>query len=170
MFFFSGGIEDEFIGEKRLMVSSPKVATYNLQPEMSALEVTSTIILELKKVEADFVCLNFANADMVGHTGDYNAIVRAVETIDLCTKKVVEVGLKNDYAFIVIADHGNADFSINSDGTPNTAHSTNPVPCFAINTGFNKIENGKLSDIAPTILKLMGVKIPNEMTGNSLIK
>ena len=169
-FFFSGGREEEFIGEKRLMVSSPKVATYDLRPEMSALEVTSTIILELKKAETDFVCLNFANPDMVGHTGDYNAIVRAVETVDLCTKKVVEAGLKNDYAFIIIADHGNADFSINSDGTPNTAHSTNPVPCFAINTGFNKIENGKLADVAPTILKLMGVKIPNEMTGNSLIK
>ncbi len=169
-FFFSGGREKEFEGEKRLMVSSPKVATYDLQPEMSALEVTSTIVSELEKGETDFVCLNFANPDMVGHTGDYNAIKKAVETVDDCTKKVVEAGLKNDYAFIIIADHGNADFAINFDGTPNTAHSTNPVPCFAINTDFEKIENGKLGDIAPTILQIMGVEIPKEMTGDILIK
>ena len=169
-FFFSGGREKEFEGEKRLMVSSPKVATYDLQPEMSALEVTSTIVSELEKGETDFVCLNFANPDMVGHTGDYNAIKKAVETVDDCTKKVVEVGLKNDYAFIIIADHGNADFAINFDGTPNTAHSTNPVPCFAINTDFEKIENGKLGDIAPTVLQIMGVEIPKEMTGDILIK
>ena len=169
-FFFSGGREEEFIGEKRLMVSSPKIATYDLQPEMGALELTSKTIAELQKSDADFVCLNFANADMVGHTGDYNAIVKAVETVDLCTKQVVEAGLKNDYAFIIIADHGNADFVINDDGTPNTAHSTNPVPCFAINTGFNKIENGKLGDIAPTILQIMDIEIPDEMTGTNLIK
>ena len=152
------------------MVNSPKVATYDLKPEMSALEVTSTIVEELDKGETDFVCLNFANPDMVGHTGDYNAIIKAVETVDNCAKKVVEAGLKNNYAFIIIADHGNADFSINPDGTPNTAHSTNPVPCFAINTGFEKIEDGKLGDIAPTILKIMGVETPEEMTGNILIK
>ena len=169
-FFFSGGREKEFIGEKRLMVNSPKVATYDLKPEMSALEVTSTIVEELDKGETDFVCLNFANPDMVGHTGDYNAIIKAVETVDDCAKKVVEAGLKNDYAFIIIADHGNADFSINPDGTPNTAHSTNPVPCFAINTGFEKIEDGKLGDIAPTILKIIGLETPEEMTGNILIK
>jgi 2,3-bisphosphoglycerate-independent phosphoglycerate mutase len=169
-FFFSGGREKEFEGEKRLMVNSPKVATYDLQPEMSALEVTSTIVSELEKGETDFVCLNFANPDMVGHTGDYNAIKKAVETVDDCTKKVVEVGLKNDYAFIIIADHGNADFAINFDGTPNTAHSTNPVPCFAINIDFEKIENGKLGDIAPTVLQIMGVEIPKEMTGDILIK
>ena len=169
-FFFSGGREEEFVGEKRLMVNSPKVATYDLQPQMSALDVTSTIIVELEKGETDFVCLNFANPDMVGHTGDYNAIVKAVESVDKCVEKVVKAGLKNDYAFIIIADHGNADFTINIDGTPNTAHTTNPVPCFAINTGFNKIENGKLADIAPTILQIMDVKIPNEMTGNSLIR
>jgi 2,3-bisphosphoglycerate-independent phosphoglycerate mutase len=169
-FFFSGGREVEFEGEKRLMVNSPKVATYDLQPEMSALEVTSTIVAELEKGEIDFVCLNFANPDMVGHTGDYNAIVKAVETVDACTKKVVEAGLKNDYAFIIIADHGNADFVVNEDGSPNTAHSTNPVPCFALNTDFQKIENGKLGDIAPTILQIMGVEIPVEMTGNTLIK
>ena len=169
-FFFSGGREEEFVGEKRLMVNSPKVATYDLQPQMSALDVTSTIIVELEKGEIDFVCLNFANPDMVGHTGDYNAIVKAVESVDKCVEKVVKAGLKNDYAFIIIADHGNADFAINIDGTPNTTHTTNPVPCFAINTGFNKIENGKLADIAPTILQIMDVKIPNEMTGNSLIR
>lgn len=169
-FFFSGGREQEFIGEKRLMVNSPKVATYDLQPEMSALEVTSTIVKELEKGETDFVCLNFANPDMVGHTGDYNAIKKAVETVDRCTQKVVEAGLKNEYAFLIIADHGNADFSINPDGSPNTAHSTNPVPCFALNTGFENIENGKLGDIAPTILNIMGVEIPTEMTGNILIK
>ena len=169
-FFFSGGREQEFIGEKRLMVNSPKVATYDLQPEMSAPEVTSTIVAELEKGKTDFVCLNFANPDMVGHTGNYKAIIKAVETVDACTKKVVEVGLKNDYAFIIIADHGNADFVINSDGSPNTAHSTNPVPCFTLNTDLEKIENGKLGDIAPTILQIMGVDIPTEMTGNSLIK
>ena len=169
-FFFSGGREKEFIGEKRLMINSPKVATYDLQPQMSAPEVTETIVAELEKGETDFVCLNFANPDMVGHTGDYNAIVKAVETVDNCTKKVVEAGLKNDYAFIIIADHGNADLALNSDGTPNTAHSTNMVPCFALNTGFNNMQNGKLGDIAPTILKIMEVETPKEMTGIILIK
>ncbi|HIG32135.1 MAG TPA: 2,3-bisphosphoglycerate-independent phosphoglycerate mutase [Flavobacteriales bacterium] len=169
-FFFSGGRENEFKGEKRLMVNSPKVATYDLQPEMSAPEVTLTIVAELEKGETDFVCLNFANPDMVGHTGDYNAIVKAVETVDVCTQKVVEAGLKNDYAFIIIADHGNADFVVNADGSPNTAHSTNPVPCFALNTDFQKIENGKLGDIAPTILQIMGVETPMEMAGEILIK
>ncbi len=169
-FFFSGGREKEFIGEKRLMINSPKVSTYDLQPQMSAPEVTETIVAELEKGETDFVCLNFANPDMVGHTGDYNAIVKAVETVDNCTKQVVEAGLKNDYAFIIIADHGNADLALNSDGTPNTAHSTNMVPCFALNTGFNNIKNGKLGDIAPTTLHIMGVEIPTEMTGNILIK
>ena len=169
-FFFAGGRETEFKGEKRLMVNSPKVATYDLQPEMSAPKVTATIVSELEKGETDFVCLNFANPDMVGHTGDYNAIKKAVETVDNCTQKVVEAGLKNDYAFIIIADHGNADFAINPDGSPNTAHSTNMVPCFALNTGFNNIQNGKLGDIAPTILHIMGVEIPKEMTGEILIK
>ncbi|MDC0204336.1 2,3-bisphosphoglycerate-independent phosphoglycerate mutase [Flavobacteriales bacterium] len=168
-FFFSGGREEEFVGEKRLMVTSPKVATYDFQPEMSAPEVTFTIVAELEKGECDFVCLNFANPDMVGHTGDYNAIVKAVEIVDTCTQKVVEAGLNKDYAFLIISDHGNADFAINSDGSPNTAHSTNPVPCFALNTNFEKIENGKLGDIAPTILQIMGIEIPTEMTGNTLI-
>ena len=168
-FFFSGGREEEFIGEKRLMVNSPKVATYDLQPQMSAPEVSSSIIAELEKGKTDFICLNFANPDMVGHTGDYKAIIKAVETVDNCTKKVVQAGLKNDYAFIIIADHGNADFAINDDGSPNTAHSTNLVPCFALNTGFNTIKNGKLGDIAPTILRIMGIEIPAEMTGNILV-
>ena len=153
-----------------MTVNSPKVATYDLQPEMSAPEVTSTIVVELEKGETDFICLNFANPDMVGHTGDYSAIKKAVETVDSCTQKVVEAGLKNDYAFIIIADHGNADFALNSDGTPNTAHSTNMVPCFAINTNFEKIENGKLGDIAPTILHIMGVETPIEMAGENLLK
>ena len=169
-FFFSGGREKEFVGEKRIIVNSPKVPTYDLQPQMSAPEVTATIISELEKGKTDFVCLNFANPDMVGHTGNYNAIVKAIETVDVCTQKVVEAGLKNDYAFLIIADHGNADFAINTDGSSNTSHSTNPVPCFALNTGFNNIENGKLADIAPTILQIMGIKAPNEMTGKSLIK
>jgi len=169
-FFFSGGRESEFKGEIRLIVNSPKVATYDLQPQMSAPEVTATIVAELEKGKTDFVCLNFANPDMVGHTGDYNAIVKAVETVDNCTKQVVEAGLKNDYAFIIIADHGNADFAINENGTPNTAHSINMVPCFALNSGFNNIQNGKLGDIAPTILKIMEVETPTDMTGEILIK
>ena len=168
-FFFSGGREAEFEGEKRLMASSPKVATYDLQPEMSAHEVVAKIVPELENSTADFVCLNFANPDMVGHTGDYDAIVKAVETVDQCTKEVVEAGLKSNYAFVIIADHGNADFTINADGSPNTAHTTNLVPCFLLNTDYKNINHGKLGDIAPTILTLMGINIPHEMTGNSLV-
>jgi 2,3-bisphosphoglycerate-independent phosphoglycerate mutase len=151
------------------MIDSPKITTYDLQPEMSAPEVTLNIISELEKNETDFICLNFANPDMVGHTGDYNAIIKAIETVDNSARQIIEVGLKNNYAFIVISDHGNADFTINSDGTPNTEHSKNPVPCFAIGTGFNTIENGILADVAPTILHIMGIKIPEEMTGNILV-
>jgi 2,3-bisphosphoglycerate-independent phosphoglycerate mutase len=169
-FFFSGGREKRFKNEKRLMINSLKVSTYDLKPEMSAANVTTTIIKELDKANADFICLNFANADMVGHTGDYNAIKKSVETVDNCTKKVVEAGLKNDYAFVIISDHGNADFAINKDGTPNTAHTKNLVPCFVINTRYNNVKNGRLADIAPTILKIMEVKIPEEMTGEVLIK
>ena len=168
-FFFSGGREKEFIGEKRIMVASPKVATYDLKPEMSAIELTDAIIPELQKSEADFICLNYANADMVGHTGDYKAIIKAVETVDICLKRVVETGLQNSYSFIIIADHGNADFAINPDGSPNTAHSTNPVPCILIDPDYKKIKEGKLADIAPTILRMMGVIIPKEMTGDFLI-
>jgi len=168
-FFFSGGREEEFTGEKRLMVSSPKVGTYDLQPEMSAPGVTATIVAELEKGETDFVCLNFANPDMVGHTGVYSAIIKAVETIDSCAQKVVESGVSNDYSFIIIADHGNADFVINPDGSPNTAHSTNPVPCILIDSTYTSIQNGILADVAPTLLSILEVHQPAEMTGKSLI-
>lgn len=168
-FFFSGGREKEFIGEKRIMATSPKVATYDLQPEMSAIELTDAIIPELKKGETDFICLNYANPDMVGHTGVYSAIIKAVETVDSCLQRVVEAGLKTGYSFIIIADHGNADIAINADGTPNTAHTTNPVPCILIDADYKSISNGKLADIAPSILKILGVEIPKEMNGNSLI-
>ena len=169
-FFFSGGREEKFKYEKRIMINSPKVATYDLQPEMSATEVTSKMINELENGKADFICLNFANPDMLGHTGNYNGIVKAIETVDNCLKEVIQVGIKNEYALVVIADHGNADYVINSDGTPNTAHTINPVPCFMINTGCDLVENGILADIAPTILKLMGIDIPKDMTGKILIK
>ena len=168
-FFFSGGREAQFDGEKRLMVNSPKVATYDLQPEMSAAEVTSTIVSELQKDETDFVCLNFANPDMVGHTGVYEAVIKAVETIDTCARQVVEAGVENGYSFMIIADHGNADFVINEDGSPNTAHSTNPVPCILIDSDYLSIKNGVLADVAPTLLSILEVKQPSEMTGTSLI-
>lgn len=168
-FFFSGGREQEFPGEKRIMRASPKVATYDLQPEMSAVELKDAIVEELNKGEVDFVCLNFANPDMVGHTGVFEAVVKAVETVDKCVKEVVEAGLKHGYSFIIIADHGNADFMINDDGTPNTAHTTNPVPIFLIDEDYKSIKNGKLADIAPTVLKIMGVQKPAEMTGDELV-
>lgn len=168
-FFFSGGREKPFKGEQRILVNSPKVATYDLQPEMSAEEVTTSIISEIEKGDTDFICLNYANPDMVGHTGVYSAIVKAVEKIDNCAQRVVEAGLKNDYSFIIIADHGNADFAINDDGTPNTAHSTNLVPCILIDEDYKEIKNGKLGDIAPTILKLMNITPPKEMDGLSLV-
>jgi 2,3-bisphosphoglycerate-independent phosphoglycerate mutase len=168
-FFFSGGREKEFMNERRIMVASPKVATYDLKPEMSARELTESIVPELENATADFICLNYANPDMVGHTGVYDAIVRAVETVDACLAKVVEAGLKSDYSFIIIADHGNADFVINADGTPNTAHTTNPVPCILIDSDYKAIHDGRLADIAPTILKLMNIPMPAEMDGISLI-
>jgi 2,3-bisphosphoglycerate-independent phosphoglycerate mutase len=168
-FFFSGGQETEFKGEKRIMAASPKVATYDMKPEMSAAEVTDAIVAELKKGEVDFVCLNFANADMVGHTGDFAAVTKAVETVDACLKRVVEAGLEKNYSFIIIADHGNADYMINPDGSPNTAHTTNPVPCIVVDNDIKKVNPGRLSDIAPTILKLMGISIPVEMDGKALI-
>jgi 2,3-bisphosphoglycerate-independent phosphoglycerate mutase len=168
-FFFSGGREKPFKGEQRILVNSPKVATYDLQPEMSAEEVTTSIIDAIHKNDTDFICLNFANPDMVGHTGVYAAIVKAVEKIDNCAQRVVEAGLKNDYSFIIIADHGNADFAINEDGTPNTAHSTNLVPCILIDKDYKTLKDGKLGDIAPTVLKIMGIHAPNEMDGVSLV-
>ncbi|HET8829001.1 MAG TPA: 2,3-bisphosphoglycerate-independent phosphoglycerate mutase [Pelobium sp.] len=168
-FFFSGGREKEFINEKRLMIPSPKVATYDLQPEMSASGITETIIPEIEAGWADFICLNFANPDMVGHTGVFDAVVKAVETVDYCAEQVVEAGLRNGYSFIIIADHGNADFMINADGSANTAHTTNLVPCILIDPDYKAIKDGKLGDIAPTILKLLNLDAPLEMSGNILI-
>jgi len=167
-FFFSGGREEAFNGESRILVNSPKVATYDLQPEMSAPEVAQKITDELLKNSADFICLNFANPDMVGHTGVYSAILKAINTVDTCLKQVVEAGLKSNYSFIIIADHGNADYAINEDGTPNTAHSLNPVPCIIIDHYVTKVNDGKLADIAPTVLKLMNIEQPKEMTGIAL--
>jgi len=168
-FFFSGGREIEFENERRIMVKSPKVATYDLQPEMSALEITEAIKKELEEQSADFICLNFANPDMVGHTGVYSAVIKAVETVDSCAQKVVETGVKNDYSFLIIADHGNADYVINKDGSPNTAHSTNPVPVILIDKDHQQIKSGILADVAPTILSLMDIEQPKEMTGKSLL-
>ena len=169
-FFFSGGREVPFKGEERIMIPSPKVATYDLQPEMSAVDVTNAIVSEISKKSADFICLNFANADMVGHTGVWEAIIKAVETVDKCVEKVVTAALQNDYAVFLTADHGNADYAINEDGTPNTAHTLNLVPLFLIDKEWKgNIKPGKLGDIAPTILTLMGLPIPTEMTGNILI-
>ena len=168
-FFFSGGREKEFADEKRIMVPSPKVATYDLQPEMSAYGVTDAICKELSAAWPDFVCLNFANPDMVGHTGVFSAVVKAVETVDSCLKRVVECGISNGYSFIILADHGNADYMINEDHSPNTAHTTNLVPCILIDKDYKKIRDGKLSDIAPTLLTLMNIPIPKAMTGNILV-
>ncbi len=168
-FFFSGGREQPFIGQSNILRNSPKVATYDLQPEMSAADLRDALIPELEKEEVDFVCLNFANPDMVGHTGVFEAVVKAVETVDACAEKVVNAGLKHGYSFIIIADHGNADVMINEDGSPNTAHSTNLVPCIFVDNDFHpELKNGKLGDISPTILKLMGVDQPKEMTGVAL--
>ena len=169
-FFFSGGREEVFDGESRLMCPSPKVATYDLQPEMSAKDIRDKIIPELEKKEADFICLNFANPDMVGHTGNFAAAVKAVETVDACNQAVTEAARNNGYTVIIIADHGNADIMINEDGTPNTAHSTNLVPCILVDDSYKgKLKDGKLGDLAPTILTLMGIPIPSQMTGNVLI-
>lgn len=168
-FFFSGGREKEFNQEKRIMIPSQKVATYDLKPEMSAWEITRAICPELETGWPDFVCLNFANPDMVGHTGVFEAVVKAVETVDQCLKTVVECGIKNGYSFIILADHGNADYMINSDGSPNTAHTTNLVPCILIDQDFTKIADGKLGDVAPTILSMMDISIPAAMSGNVLV-
>jgi 2,3-bisphosphoglycerate-independent phosphoglycerate mutase len=168
-FFFSGGREKEFTGEKRIMVQSPKVATYDLQPEMSAYGVTEAIVKEIENNPTDFICLNFANADMVGHTGVWEAVIKAVETVDACVEKVVTAALKQDYAVFILADHGNADYEINEDGTPNTAHTLNLVPFFIVDNNWKgAIKNGKLGDIAPTILTMMQLPIPKEMSGEVL--
>jgi 2,3-bisphosphoglycerate-independent phosphoglycerate mutase len=168
-FFFSGGRENPFEGEKRIMIPSPKVATYDMQPEMSAKGITDAIIPEINHKTSNFICLNFANADMVGHTGVFPAVIEAVETVDQCVERVVTAALSNDYIVFVTADHGNADFMVNADGSPNTAHSLNLVPYFIIdNQWHGKVHPGKLGDIAPTLLKLMGYEVPPEMTGDLL--
>ncbi|GAB4094092.1 2,3-bisphosphoglycerate-independent phosphoglycerate mutase [Flaviaesturariibacter terrae] len=170
-FFFSGGREQPFEGEQRIMVPSPKVATYDLQPEMSAIPLTDAIVAELQGEGPDFVCLNYANADMVGHTGVWDAVIKAVETVDQCVARVVTTALAHGYTVFLTADHGNSDYMINEDGTPNTAHTTNPVPLFIIDKNWRgSIHPGKLGDIAPTILKMMGLPIPAEMTGTILIE
>ena len=169
-FFFSGGREQPFEGEKRLMVPSPKVATYDLKPEMSAYEVTNILLPEIENQNADFICLNFANADMVGHTGIFEAAIKAVETVDTCVGRIVTMALSKDYTIFLTADHGNSDFMINEDGTPNTAHTLNPVPLFIISNDFKgHVKPGKLGDIAPTILTVMSLPIPAQMTGEILI-
>lgn len=168
-FFFSGGRETPFAAEERIMLPSPKVKTYDLQPEMSAQGITDAICAELHKGDVDFVALNFANPDMVGHTGVFDAIVKAVETTDRCAQQVVEAGSANGYSFVIIADHGNADKALNPDGSPNTAHSTNPVPIFVLDERAFSIRSGILADVAPTVLHLMGMEKPAEMTGSSLL-
>ncbi len=168
-FFFSGGREENFPKEHRILVNSPKVATYDLQPEMSAIEVKDRIIDYMNNNQPNFICLNFANPDMVGHTGNYNAIQKAVETVDYCLGEVIEAGKKLGYEFLVIADHGNADFALNADGSPNTAHSLNPVPVILVTEDDVTIDNGILADVAPTILGRMGIATPLEMTGKNLV-
>ncbi len=168
-FFFSGGREKEFDGEKRILIPSPKVRTYDLAPEMSAREVTRSIVQEIQENAPDFICLNFANADMVGHTGNFDAVVKAVECADDCLAQVVKAGQEKNYSALIIADHGNAEFMINEDGSPNTAHTTNLVPCILIDSEIKTIRNGRLCDLAPTLLHLMGISIPEEMDGDILI-
>ena len=169
-FFFNGGRENPFEGESRILVPSPKVATYDLMPEMSAYGVTNAILPEIEKGDASFICLNYANADMVGHTGVWEAAIKAVETVDRCVEQVVTTALKNNYTIFLTADHGNADYLINADGSPNTAHTLNPVPFFIIdNTWKGNIQPGKLGDLAPTILTMMGLPVPEEMSGNIII-
>ena len=169
-FFFNGGREVPFEGESRIMIPSPKVATYDLLPQMSAYEVTDALVPAIKNKTADFICLNYANADMVGHTGVWEAVIAAVETVDKCVEKTITAGLENGYTIFLTADHGNADYMINEDGTPNTAHTLNPVPFFIIDKDWKgKIKNGKLADLAPTILTVMGLPIPPQMTGDVLI-
>ena len=168
-FFFNGGREKPYKNEKRILCQSPKVATYDLKPEMSAFEITNSIIPEIEKREVDFICLNFANPDMVGHTGIMSAAIKACETVDNCSKEIIEKAKANDYSIMVIADHGNSDIMINDDNSPNTAHTTNPVPFIMIDNDIKKISNGVLGDIAPTILELMNINKPQKMTGKSLI-
>jgi 2,3-bisphosphoglycerate-independent phosphoglycerate mutase len=171
-FFFSGGREKEFEGGRRIMKSSPKVATYDLQPEMSAPEVKDAIVEEIRNNPPDFICLNFANPDMVGHTGVFAAAVKACETVDACVGEVVDAALEQGYAILLTADHGNSDYLVNPDGSPNTAHTTNPVPVFYIDRdpAFKTIRDGKLGDVAPTLLRIMDIDIPDSMTGEILVQ
>jgi 2,3-bisphosphoglycerate-independent phosphoglycerate mutase len=169
-FFFSGGQEQPFEGERRQMAPSPKVATYDLQPEMSADLVCAFTLDEIQKNEADFMCVNFANPDMVGHTGVIAAEIKAVEKVDECLGRIVPAGLKNGYSFLITADHGNGEFMLNDDGSANTAHTTNEVPCLLVKTAHtHHLNNGKLADLAPTVLALMGINQPTEMDGKCLI-
>lgn len=168
-FFFSGGREEPFIGESRILKNSPKVATYDLQPEMSAFELANALVPELEKEEVDFVCLNFANGDMVGHTGVMSAAIKACEAVDKCVEKVITAALAHNYTTIIIADHGNCETMINPDGSPNTAHTTNPVPIILVDRELKNIHDGVLSDIAPTVLALMGIEKPAAMTRHSLL-
>lgn len=170
-FFFSGGREDTYEGENRILIASPKVATYDLQPEMSAPEVTSAIVEDIEKNQPNFICLNYANTDMVGHTGIFSAAVKAAETVDGCLAQLIKTALAHGYEAIIIADHGNSDYMVNEDGSPNTAHTTNPVPVFFVSNNVNNkiIKDGKLGDIAPTVLSLLGIEQPEEMTGTVLI-
>ncbi|MGF1585272.1 MAG: 2,3-bisphosphoglycerate-independent phosphoglycerate mutase [Bacteroidales bacterium] len=169
-FFFSGGREKEFENETRILIPSPKVATYDLQPEMSAFEVKDAVVKELNESSIDFICLNFANCDMVGHSGIYDAIRKAVETVDACVGEVVDAARKNGYDCLIIADHGNADYSLNPDGSPNTAHSLNPVPCILVSDHYKTVYDGILADVAPTLLHILGVPASEEMTGKILIE
>ncbi len=169
-FFLNGGREEVFEGEERILVASPKVATYDLQPEMSAPEVADKLVAALDEQKFDFICLNFANGDMVGHTGVYDAIVKAVKAVDSCVEKVVEAARRNGYEVVQIADHGNADNAVNADGTPNTAHSLNPVPIVVVSDRVKAVHDGILADVAPTVLELMGVAQPDGMTGQSLVE
>lgn len=169
-FFFSGGREEPFVGESRILCPSPKVATYDLKPEMSAYDLKDALLPELNKGDADFIVINFANGDMVGHTGSMSAAIKACETVDICTQQVVETAVLNNYTVIVLADHGNCETMFNEDGSPNTAHTTNPVPVIIIDKDIKEIHNGVLADVAPTVLKLMGVSQPPVMTGNVLIE
>ena len=169
-FFFNGGREAPYDGEDRILIPSPKVATYDLKPEMSAYEVKDALVAEINKNVYDFIVVNYANGDMVGHTGVYEAIEKAVVAVDACVKDTVEAAKANDYEVILIADHGNADHAVNDDGTPNTAHSLNPVPFIYVTMNADaKVENGILADVAPSILHIMGLEQPAEMTGKNLI-
>jgi 2,3-bisphosphoglycerate-independent phosphoglycerate mutase len=168
-FFFSGGREQPFENEKRIMIPSPKVATYDLKPEMSAHEVKDAVVAEMDSKEPDFICLNFANCDMVGHSGVYDAIKKAVETVDFCVGEVIGAARRNGYTALIIADHGNADFALNPDGSANTAHSLNPVPCILVSDQYDKISEGILADVAPTLLYIMGIRPADGMTGKILV-